>query len=130
MGFAEDSLNSYITRDLQKKFLPAEGWKIERHPEWDGVSFDYQVSRRQRGKMIRYLVDVIVEKKITEAKASKLKEKGEMLGKLGIDSAGVILFVPTGADTAAVADDIEVMEIKVLKVADDDILWWRKQPLH
>ncbi|MDT8357310.1 MAG: hypothetical protein RQ758_02270 [Methanomicrobiaceae archaeon] len=130
MGFAEDSLNSYITRDLQKKFLPAEGWKIEKDPEWEGVSFDYQVSRRQRGKMVRYLTDVIIAKKITEAKAAKLKEKKDLLEKRGIDIAGVVLFVPTGADTAAVSDDFEVMEIKVLKVADDDILWWRKHPLH
>lgn len=130
MGFAEDSLHSYITRDLQKKFLPAQGWKIEKDPVLDGVLFNYQVSQRQRGKMVRYLVDVIIAKKITQTKAAELKEKKKLLGEMGIDSAGVILFVPTGADTTAVPDDVEVMELKVLKIADDDILWWRKHPLH
>ncbi|NYT04772.1 MAG: hypothetical protein GKC04_00145 [Methanomicrobiales archaeon] len=126
MGFVNDSMHTYIERDLKKKYPASEGWKIERDPAWDGVKFDYQVSKRRFGVHARYLVEVVIEKTITASMVGTIKGKIEAVNAQGVSSDGVVLIIPTGADVSAVPDGMETMFLKVLKVEDNDILWWRK----
>ncbi|KQC03939.1 MAG: hypothetical protein APR53_04445 [Methanoculleus sp. SDB] len=126
MGFVNDSMHTYIERDLKKKYPASEGWKIERDPAWDDITFDYQVRKRRLGENARILVDVIIDKKITEAMISQTTSKTEALEAQGVPVTGAVLIVPSGADISAVPDDIGTMFLKVLKVEDGDIVWWRK----
>lgn len=126
MGYAKDSMDSYIKRDINKKYPASEGWKIQRDSEWDGIAFDYAVSRRQYGKLSRYLIDVVIEKTVSRQYIDDLVGKLNVLDQKNVLREGVFIIVPTGADTSQVPDEIGVMYLKVLKVIDDDILWWRK----
>jgi hypothetical protein len=126
MGFANDSMHTYIERDLKKKYPAREGWKIERDAAWDGITFDYQVRKRRLGVSARILVDVIIEKTITESMISEIMSKTEALAAQDVSVTGAVLIVPSGADVSAVPDDIGIMFLKVLMVEDNDIIWWRK----
>jgi hypothetical protein len=130
MGFSQDSMNSYISRDLKKRFPPSQGWKIERKPDWNGISFDFQVMRREYGRVKRYLVAVFIVKKISAEQIQTVQDKLNSLADMGIDKEQMIIFVPTDADTSALPDSFDLMNIRVLKVADNDIIWWKKTPLH
>jgi hypothetical protein len=130
MGITTDSIDSYVKRDLNKKFPASMGWHIERNPEWDEISFDYMVSRRYFGKKSQNIVDVIIEKKVSEKIVSALEEKIAALESKGINGEKVFVVVPTGADVSLVPENIGVMYLKILKVTEGDILWWRKTPLH
>jgi hypothetical protein len=130
MGFAQDSMHSYVERDLKKKFPETEGWKIERDPSWDAVTFDYQVWRRRFGTTQRYLVDVCIDTKVPAETTRDLEDRLSAIAEQGVVVTHPILFVPTNADISAVPENIEVMHLKVLKVEEGDILWWRKTALH
>jgi hypothetical protein len=123
-------MHSYVERDLKNKFPENEGWKIEREPSWDAVAFDYQVWRRRFGTTERYLVDVCVDTKVTAEAVRDLERRLSALAAQEVAVTGPILFVPTNADTSAIPHDVEVMHLKVLKVEEGDILWWRKTALH
>jgi hypothetical protein len=38
----------------------------------------------------------------------------------------VTLFVPTGADVSEVPADVMINYLKVLKVEDGQVIWWKK----
>jgi hypothetical protein len=130
MGFTEDSMHSYVERDLKKEFSPREGWIIERNPEWDGTSFQYQVSRKKFGQMKRYVVDVLIKTKVEAEEVRKIQEKLSSITDNGVQVDRMILIVPSGADISGVPDDLEIKYLKILKVEEGDILWWRKNPIH
>jgi hypothetical protein len=130
MGFAQDSMHSYVERDLKKKFPETEGWQIERDPSWDAVAFDYQVWRRRFGTTQRYLVDVCIDTKVPAETIRDLEGRLSAIAEQGVVVTHPILFVPTNADISAVPETIEVMHLKVLKVEEGDIFWWRKKALH
>jgi hypothetical protein len=130
MGFAQDSMHSYVERDLKKKFPENEGWKIERDPSWGEVTFDYQVWRRRLGETRRYLVDVHIETRVSAETVQSLQDRLSALEAQDVAVTHPILFVPTGADISAVPDGVEVIYLKVLKVEDGDVLWWRKTAFH
>lgn len=130
MGVAADSMHSYVERDLKNRFPENEGWKIERNPSWDAVGFDYQVWRRRFGTTERYLVDVHVDAKVAAGAVADLERRISALAARDVTVTRPILFVPTDADISAVPDGVEVMRLKVLKVEEGDILWWRKTALH
>ncbi len=130
MGFAQDSMHSYVERDLKKKFPENEGWKIERDPSWGEVTFDYQVWRRRFGTTRRYPVDVLVDAKIKAEAVRDLMDRLAALSAQDVVITRPILFVPGGADTSEVPEGVDVMRLKVLKVEEGDILWWRKAALH
>lgn len=130
MGFAQDSMHSYVERDLKKKFPETEGWKIERDPSWGAVTFDYQVWRRRLGRTRRYLVDVHIHTKVPAEAVSDLQDRLSALAAQDVEVTHPILFVPTGADISAVPEEVEVIYLKVLKVEEGDVLWWRKTAPH
>jgi hypothetical protein len=130
MGFTEDSMHSYVERDLKKEFSPREGWIIERNPEWDGTSFQYQVRRKKFGQMKRYLVDVLIKTKVDAEEVQKIREKLSSISDAGVQVDRMILIVPSGAGTSDVPEDLEIKYLKILKVEEDEILWWKKNPVH
>jgi hypothetical protein len=130
MGFTEDSMHSYVERDLKKEFSPREGWTIERNPEWDGISFEYQVWRKTIGHLSRYVVDVLMQPRVDEKEIRRIREKLAAVLEMGVKVDQIILFVPSGADISAVPDDLKIKYLKILKVDEGDILWWRKNPAH
>ena len=60
------------------------------------------------------------------AKADELKQQSEMAAAAGIALEPLTLFVPTGADVSAVPADMMVNYLKVLKVEDGQVIWWKK----
>jgi hypothetical protein len=126
MGFAEDSMHSYIERDLKKRFNTKEGWKIDRNPSFESIFFDYQVIKKRFGESKRYLVDVLIAPKISSEKAAELAKKMDAVKDKVSDLQKYILVVPNELDISVVPDGIEVMELKVLKVDKGDVVWWRK----
>lgn len=123
-------MHSYIERELKKKFPEAEGWQIERDPSWGSVTFDYQVWRRRFGTTQRYPVDVRIDTKVPADVVRDLQDRLSALASQDVKVTRPILFVPTGAEISAVTEDIDVIPLKVLKVEEGDILWWRKTALH
>jgi len=70
MGSVNDSMHSYVLRDLKNMFSPSEGWQIERAP----LCGDYQVSRKRFGTTKRYPVNVVILRLLMQ-KLSLLKQK-------------------------------------------------------
>ncbi len=126
MGNSKDVMNSYITRDLRKMFPPGKGWNIEREPECGGASFAYAVSRKRIGKSAYYLVDVWLEASVSKKKVGMIQQQCDKARAAGISPELVLLFVPTGADVSAVPADIMIKYLKVLKVEDGQVIWWKK----
>lgn len=123
-------MHSYVERDLKKKFPEIEGWKIERDPSWGEVTFDYQVWRRHVGTTRRYPVDVHIDTRVPADVVRDLQDRLSALAAQDVVVTRPILFVPTGADISAVPEEVEVIHLKVLKVEDGDVLWWRKTVPH
>lgn len=126
MGFAEDSMHSYIERDLKKRFSKKDGWKIERNPSFESIFFDYQVSKKRFGESKRYLIDILIAPKVTKEKIAELAQKLDATKDRVADLQKLILVVPTDLDISAIPDGVEVMQLKVLKVDNGDVIWWRK----
>ncbi|MDE4907919.1 hypothetical protein L0665_04760 [Methanogenium marinum] len=126
MGDSRDVMNSYVTRDLRKMFSPDEGWNIERQPECGGASFEYVVSRKRFGKTAYYPVDVSMEAAVSAEKACMIQQQCEAAREAGVAIEPLMLFVPTGADVTAAPADIMIKYLKVLKVEDGQVIWWKK----
>lgn len=126
MGDSKDVMNSYVTRDLRKMFSPGEGWNIEREPECGGASFAYVVSRKRFGKSAYYPVDVCMEPAVSAEKAAMIQQQCEKAREAGVALESLLLFVPTGADVTAVPSDVMIKYLKVLKVEDGQVVWWKK----
>ena len=126
MGDSVDVMNSYVTRDLRKIFSPGEGWNIEREPEYGGASFAYAVSRKRFGKTARYPVDVSMEAAVSAEKAGMIQQQCDMAREAGVVLEPLMLFVPTGADVTRVPADVMIKYLKVLKVEDGQVIWWKK----
>jgi len=106
MGDSVDVMNSYVTRDLRKIFSPGEGWNIEREPE--------------------YGVDVSMEAAVSAEKAGMIQQQCDMAREAGVVLEPLMLFVPTGADVTRVPADVMIKYLKVLKVEDGQVIWWKK----
>jgi hypothetical protein len=130
MGFTTESLHSYVERDIKKEFSPREGWTIEKNPVWNEVAFDYQIWRKRLGKANRFVVDVMIRTKVGSGDVAAIQEKIDMLRADNVPVDNAIVVVPTGADVTEVPEEIEVKFLKILKIEDGDILWWRKNPDH
>ncbi|WFN33642.1 hypothetical protein L1S32_07220 [Methanogenium sp. S4BF] len=126
MGDSKDVMNSYVTRDLRKMFSPGEGWNIDREPECGGASFAYVVSRKRFGKSAYYPVDVCMEAAVSAEKAGMIQQQCDKARAAGVALEPMLLFVPTGADVTAVPADIMIKYLKVLKVEDGQVIWWKK----
>ena len=126
MGDSKDVMNSYVTRDLRKMFSPGEGWNIERQAECGNASFAYVVSRKRFGKTARYPVEVSMEAAVSAVKAEQIQQQCEAARAAGVVLEPVTLFVPTGADVSEVSADVMINYLKVLKVEDGQVVWWKK----
>jgi hypothetical protein len=126
MGSQYDSMHSYVERDLKKMFLAQEGYQIEKNPAWGDISFDYQVFKKRFGKKENYPVDIIIDTKVSQQAVEEMNAKIAALQEKGVSMAAPVLFVPTGADISAVPEEYCVNELKVLKVEDNDVIWWKK----
>jgi len=124
MGSVNDSMHSYVLRDLKNMFSPSEGWQIERAP----LCGDYQVSRKRFGTTKRYPVNVVITPKISAGDLEAFNAKIITAEAEGLKFDYPIFFVPSGADVTAVPDDAKVKELKVLKVENGEVLWWKKTP--
>ncbi|MBT8508100.1 hypothetical protein AZH53_06735 [Methanomicrobiaceae archaeon CYW5] len=119
-------MNSYISRDLKRQFSPKEGWMIEKTPDCGGVTFPYVVWRKRFGQTKRYPVEVVIEPSVSGKKVEEFATKIAAAKKAKIALEPLMLFVPTDADVSAIPDGIVVKYLKVLKVEDGQILWWKK----
>ncbi|KAF1078505.1 hypothetical protein [Methanogenium sp. MK-MG] len=126
MGDSRDVMNSYVTRDLRKMFSPGEGWNIDREPECGGASFAYVVSRKRFGKTSCYPVEVCMEAGVSPEKAGLMQQHCDAAREAGVALEPLMLFVPTGADVSAVPGDVMINYLKVLKVEDGQVIWWKK----
>ena len=126
MGVSTDSMNSYISRDLKRQFAPKEGWMIEKQPDCGGVTFPYVVWRKRFGQTKRYPVEVVIEPSVSEKMVEEFAAKKAAAENAKISLEPLTLFVPTGADVSAVPDDIDVKYLKVLKVEEGQVIWWKK----
>ncbi|GAB7014660.1 hypothetical protein [Methanogenium cariaci] len=126
MGDSRDVMNSYVTRDLRKMFSPGEGWNIDRDPECGGASFAYVVSRKRFGKTLRYPVEVCMEAGVSAEKACTIQQHYDAAREAGVALEPLMLFVPTDADVSAVPADVMINYLKVLKVEDGQVIWWKK----
>jgi len=122
MGSVNDSMHSYVLRDLKNMFSPSEGWEIERAP----LCGDYQVSRKRFGTTKRYPVNVVIAPEISADDVENFNAKIITAEAEGLKFDYPIFFVPSGADVTAVPGDAKVKELKVLKVENGEVLWWKK----
>ena len=126
MGDSGDVINTYVTRDLRKMFSPGEGWNIDRQPECGGASFEYVVSRKRFGKTAYYPVDISMEAAVSAKKVGMIQQQCDAAREAGVALEPLMLFVPTGADVSEVPADVMVKYLKVLKVENGQVIWWKK----
>ena len=126
MGDSGDVINTYVTRDLRKMFSPGEGWNIDRQPECGGASFEYVVSRKRFGKTAYYPVDISMEAAVSAKKVGMIQQQCDAAREAGVALEPLMLFVPTGPDVSEVPADVMVKYLKVLKVENGQVIWWKK----
>lgn len=115
MNFKEREMYDAVMKSLRRRFPKRKGWKIHQQPKGSGYTPDFVVERKVRDQIHRVVVEVKAEKRITQDHVNQVNNYARNLAGSKVRIKGKILFVPSGADTSVVPDDITVVNLKQFK---------------
>jgi hypothetical protein len=123
MGFAEDIMQSFVSKDFQARFPAYEGWKLEKLP---GNNFDtpmYKALRSYQGRKQTAILGVSFDPKPYGSCITMLESvPGDHRNK-----TDRYLLVPQGADVSGVPASIGLLTMKSFGFSDGELVWLTKK---
>ena len=123
MGFSEDIMRGFVSKEIWMWFPHNEGWVMQQVRSSGKDGFEYQVSRNYKGKKQYALVSASFNQKpgLAEVPAVKNDPSDRRV------SAGSFLLVPQGADTSGVSSQVRVILMKSYGFIGDKLVWLTKK---
>lgn len=123
MGSTRDATYLDVMRALAKQYAPSEGWEFAWKPEYGSIQPECVITRREKGTTKRVLVGVKMEKKVPADVLAGLAEQSRSLAAQRMPVERTVLVVPTGAEVAETAEDVDVMHLDSYQVLGNRIAW-------
>ena len=111
----EKDMYPYVKTNLRKRYPAYDGWEIYERDRWEGYEPDFVVERHINGLVERVVVEVKLTCRVEPAHVRQLNKYVKNLSGGNVRIIGKILVVPSGANTDAVPDDVEVMYLRAFK---------------
>jgi hypothetical protein len=128
MSWHEEEMYSYARKSLRARFPARNGWQIVVKDRWSGgksstYEADIVVERKRGGKLQRILVEVKVTDKASKSHIDQINRYSKNLSGRNSVIVGKILVVPSGADTSAVPDYIDIIFLRCFVWNGRDFEW-------
>jgi hypothetical protein len=123
MGFAEDIMRGFVSKEIRAKFPRYEGWDVQRVALSENQEFSFRVSRYHRGKNQYAFVSVSLKQKPTSQDIPDMKTDPPNRHT----SVGRFLLIPQGADISGVPGHISVFQMSSFGFVDDELVWLTKK---
>jgi len=123
MGYAQDIMQAFVTKDFQARFPAFEGWKLETLPKNNGSSQVYRASRYYHGRQQAAVLAVSFDPK---------PSAGCIAGLTNVpvnsrDQNSRYLLVPQGADVSGVPAGIGLLTMRSFGFSGGELVWLTKK---
>lgn len=114
---SEKDMYPYVYSNLRARFSKRDGWEIYEQDRRGSQTYrpDFVVERKINNTTYKIPVEVKCNCKAIQADINQLNRYSKSLAGPNVSIQSKILVYPSGADTALVTDDIEIMYLRNFK---------------